>query len=231
MPASAMPFLASSGSTAPAAATDQSPTRRATFSYALPVPGWIGTRISASSSPRPTTVSYGPRWNSRTGTFRSPSAPLMTAVARAAANAADRSSDGSAWHSDPPTVPHSRTIGVGDDAFGVVEDREVLAGEGRVEQVRVPGQGADAQLVAVEPDEGELGQAVDVDEHLGLGQPQLHHRDQAVAAGHDPGLRPAQQRQRVLDAGRPLVLDVRRNLHVSIIRPVPPIAQPNLSDH
>src|ERR1035437_7422109 len=35
----------------------------------------------------------------------------MTAVARAAANAADRSSDGSAWQSDPPTVPHSRTTG------------------------------------------------------------------------------------------------------------------------
>ena len=35
----------------------------------------------------------------------------MTAVARAAANTADRSSDGSAWHSDPPTVPDSRTIG------------------------------------------------------------------------------------------------------------------------
>ena len=57
------------------------------------------------------TVSYGPRWNSRTGTVRSPSGPRMTAVARAAANAADRSSDGSAWQSDPPTVPHSRTIG------------------------------------------------------------------------------------------------------------------------
>ena len=42
---------------APAAAIDQSPTRRDTFSYALPVPGRSGTRISASSSPRPTTVS------------------------------------------------------------------------------------------------------------------------------------------------------------------------------
>ena len=55
------------------------------------------------------------------------------------------------------------------------------------------GQGADAQLVAVELDEGQLGQAVDVDQQLGLGQPQLHHRDQAVPARHDAGLRQAQQ--------------------------------------
>ena len=83
--------------------------------------------------------------------------------------------------------------GVGDHALGVVEDREVPARYIRVEQVRVTGQGADAQLVAVERDEGQLGQAVDVDQQLGLGQPQLHHRDQAVPARHDTGLRPAQQ--------------------------------------
>src|SRR5580658_1612899 len=35
----------------------------------------------------------------------------MTTIARTAANTADRSSEGSAWHSDPPMVPHSRTIG------------------------------------------------------------------------------------------------------------------------
>ena len=110
MPAS-VTVRPSSWSTAPVAATDQSPTRRATFSYALPVPRWTGIRISASSSPGPMTVSYGPRWNSRTGTSRSPSWLRMTAVARTAANTADRSSDGSAWHSDPPTVPHRRTIG------------------------------------------------------------------------------------------------------------------------
>jgi hypothetical protein len=41
------------------------------------------------------------------------------------------------------------------------------AGDGRVEQVRVPGQGADAQLAAVVGDEGELGQPVDVDSTSG----------------------------------------------------------------
>jgi hypothetical protein len=95
-----------------------------------------------------------------------------------------------------------------------VEDREILACHGRIEQVGVPGQGTDAQLVAVQPDVGQLGQPVDVDQHLGLGQPQLHHRDQAVAARQHAGLRPAQQRQGMLDAGRPLVFDVRRHLHV-----------------
>ena len=63
----------SSHSAAPAAATAQSPTRRSTFSYALPPPGRIGTRISMRSSAGPTTVSYGPVWNSRTGTVRVPS--------------------------------------------------------------------------------------------------------------------------------------------------------------
>ena len=72
----------------------------------------------------------------------------------------------------------------------------------------MPGQRADAQLAAGLLDVGELGQAVDVDEHAGLGQPQLHHRDEAVAAGQDTVVRPAQQRQRMLDAGRALVLDV-----------------------
>ena len=40
-----------------------------------------------------------------------PSRPRITIVALSAANAADRSSDGSAWHSEPPIVPQLRTIG------------------------------------------------------------------------------------------------------------------------
>ena len=117
---------------------------------------------------------------------------------------------------------------VRDDALGVVEDREKLTRDGRIEQVRVPGQGADAQLAAGQPDEGELGQLVDVDEHFGLGQPQLHHRDDAVAARHDTGVGPAQQRQRMLDAGRPLVFDLRGDLHVLHHSAWVGIAQPQL---
>src|SRR5207253_7205408 len=89
----------------------------------------------------------------------------------------------------------------------------------RVEQVGVPGQRADAELAAEFFDVGEFGQAVDVDQYAGLGQPQLHHRDEAVAAGQHAVVRPAQQRQRVLDAAGALVLDVRRDLHIQQIKP------------
>ena len=57
MPASAIVTSPSSHRAAPAAPTGQSPTRRPTFSYALPPPGRIGTRISVSISPGATTVS------------------------------------------------------------------------------------------------------------------------------------------------------------------------------
>ena len=54
-------------------------------------------------------------------------------------------------------------------------------------------------------DAGQPAEPVDVDQRLRLGQPQLHHRDQAVAAREHPGLRaePGQQLQGVLHAGRP----------------------------
>src|SRR5689334_23212076 len=99
-----------------------------------------------------------------------------------------------------------------------MEDREVLARCGGVEQVRVPGQRADAELAVVFFYEGEFGQAVDVDQYAGLGQPQLHHRDEAVAAGQHAVVRPAQQRQRMLDAGRALILDMGRHLHSKQIK-------------
>ena len=67
--------------------------------------------ISVSSLAGPTTVSYGPVWNSLAGTILVPVRLWITMVAFSAANAADRSSDGSAWQSDPPTVPQSRTTG------------------------------------------------------------------------------------------------------------------------
>ena len=71
------------------------------------------------------------------------------------------------------------------------------------------------------PDKGRLiggcatpGQAVDVDEYPGLGQAQLHHRDEAVPAREHAGARrvPGQQRQGVRHAGGLLVLDLRGNL-------------------
>ena len=45
------------------------------------------------------------------GTVLVASGPAITMTALSAANAADRSSDGSAWHSEPPIVPQLRTTG------------------------------------------------------------------------------------------------------------------------
>ena len=52
-------------------------------------------------------------------------------------------------------------------------------------------------------------------ERLGVGQSQLHHRQQAVPAGDEPGLRSValQQLEGVVDARRPLVFDRCRYLH------------------
>jgi hypothetical protein len=80
----------------------------------------------------------------------------------------------------------------------------------------MPGHGADRDGIALDPDVVEVSQVVDIDEALGPGQPQLHHRQQAVAAGDEPGLGAVtiEQRQRVLDARGPLVLERRGCLHV-----------------
>jgi hypothetical protein len=44
-------------------------------------------------------------------TTRSPALPRMTQLASSVVHTAVRSSDGSAWHSDPPMVPRLRTTG------------------------------------------------------------------------------------------------------------------------
>ena len=110
IPASAM-VPPSIQTAADAAAIAQSPARRSTFSCALPPPGRSGTRISVSSSPSPTAVTYGPTWNSSIGTTRSPSAPRITTFAFTAEQTSERSSAASAWHSEPPIVPRLRTTG------------------------------------------------------------------------------------------------------------------------
>ena len=54
----------------------------------------------------------------------------------------------------------------------------------------------------------------------GVRQPQLHHRQQAVAAGDDPrlGAEPLERRDRALDAGRTLVLEWRGGLQRAPLR-------------
>ncbi len=93
----------------------------------------------------------------------------------------------------------------------------MLADHRRREHGGVPGHRAQAQLAPVDADEVELAEVVDVDDALGLRQPDAHHRQQAVAARDEPRFRAEllEQGQGVLDAGRTGVVDGRRCLHVS----------------
>lgn len=56
---------------------------------------------------------------------------------------------------------------------------------------------------------------VDVDEVFEVGEPQLHHRDQAVPTGDEPGLTAQSLQKRVTDARCALIFERSRNLHES----------------
>ena len=73
-------------------------------------------------------------------------------------------------------------------------------------------------------------QVVDVDQVLGVGDAQLHHRQQTVAAGDEHRLVPQliQQTDRVVDAGGALVLEWAGNLHVSQLTVTKPVHVNNL---
>ena len=105
---------------------------------------------------------------------------------------------------------------VGDDRLGVREDREERGELRRLQQLAVPGHRADPDLVRADPDVAELVvEVVDVDDVLEVGQPELHHRQQAVATGDEPGLaaEPLEQPDGVLDAGGAFVLERGGDLH------------------
>ena len=113
---------------------------------------------------------------------------------------------------DRAAVAHHR---VGDHLLGVAEDREVAGQQVGLEQVHVAGQRADPQLAVLPRGcSASSVEVVDVDQVLGARQAQLHHRQQAVAAGDDPGPGAAalERRDRAVDAGGPLVLEWRRGL-------------------
>ena len=81
----------------------------------------------------------------------------------------------------------------------------------------MPGERADPDLTVLLADVREVREVVDVDKMGRIRQAQLHHRQQAVAAGDDPrlGAEPLKRRDRALDAGRPLVLEWRRSLQLA----------------
>jgi hypothetical protein len=52
----------------------------------------------------------------------------------------------------------------------------------------VAGEGTDGEVVAGVADVAEVGEPADVDEHRRVGQAELHHRQERVAAGEELGL-------------------------------------------
>ena len=121
---------------------------------------------------------------------------------------------------DRAAVAHDR---IGDHVLGVAKQRQALGEQLGLQQIDVAGQRADSDLVALLPDVGELRQVVDVDQVRRVREPELHHRQQAVAARDDArlGAELLQRRDRALDAGRALVLEWRRGLQQSSSRPRP----------
>ena len=135
------------------------------------------------------TVSYGPRWNSRTGTSRLPPGPRMHR-GRARAPRTRRTGPRTGR---PGRASRRPCRGCARSGRRSPARRRGRSGSARrrpadSSSVGVPGQRADDEVVAVDADVGELGEVVDVDQRVGSGQPQLHHRQQAVPAGDDPGL-------------------------------------------
>jgi len=192
----------------------QSPARRLTFSCALA--GVVEQRDPTSTSISPSaTAVVRAWWNSSTSSVRSPPGPRTTMRAPSAAQTAERSSAGSAWHSAPPIVRGCAPAGRRSRSprRGRREPARELVG---LEQVAVPCQRADAHLAALLADVAQLGlERVDVDEVLRRGEPQLHHRQQRLSSGDEPrlGSQAFEQRDRFLHAGGAGVVERRGHLH------------------
>ena len=80
-------------------------------------------------------------------------------------------------------------------------------------EVPVPGEGADGDVVAGVADVGEIAQAADVDQHRRRRQPQLHEREQRVAAGEQLGVVAVltEQADRLVGRVGPLVVERGRD--------------------
>ena len=151
---------------------------------------------------------------------RRPPAPCATTWPPSAVTTLAQSPCGSAWHSEPTRVPRLRTIGSAISGAAAAIVGCVAGSSAERSRVGVPAERADPEaavgvlLVVVE-----AGQVVDVDEQLGAGEPELHQRHQALAAGQDLGLAVAllEQRDRLLEAAGHLVAEPGR-VHVRASR-------------
>lgn len=115
---------------------------------------------------------------------------------------------------DGAAVAHLR---VGDQLGGFCQQRHLGLQDGGIDQVVFHRHRSDDHGVAFFADATQLGNAVDVDQVLGLGKAQLHHRQQAVAAGQQLGVRPvlAQQGHGLTHALGGVVLETRWDHGVS----------------
>jgi hypothetical protein len=63
--------------------------------------------------------------------------------------------------------------------------RQLAADQAGVRHVVMGGEGPDRDVAVLLADVGELAEPADVDQHLGHGQPELHEREQRMAAGQE----------------------------------------------
>ena len=161
------------------------------FSNAHPAPAHAGNRISGDHlvggerglEEAEEEVVGGDRAGARPG-------PATVIVPPSASTAAGRSDAGSPWASEPPSVPRWRTCGSPTGSAAGAQQREVLARARRwLDQVAVAGEATDDDVVAVEPRmPARSVTSFDVDQDRRRRQPQLHERQQRVAAGEELGL-------------------------------------------
>ena len=109
----------------------------------------------------------------------------------------------------PPMVPTIAHLRIGDHLGGFAQDRGMLGQEAVDDDLALGGHRADHDLAALEADAFQLGDAGEVDEMGRHGEAQLHHRNEAVAAGDDAGvgIQPAEQGDRVREAGGAMILE------------------------
>ena len=166
----------------------KSPARRAISTKAPPVRrGWSGTRTSTSSSPGSSAVVSGPTKNVGRGTVR------RGLLAGEGELRLERDHHGGQLGggigvgeaaADGAAVANRR---VADEAARLGED-----GRARPHRLRplhrvLAGERADRQAVVGRADIREVADAVDVDQRLGMGEPEVEEGDQALAAGQDLG--------------------------------------------
>ena len=179
----------------------QSCARRLNFWNAQPAPLVLRTRTSVITSSGASAVSRNPSKNSEAGIVRSPPGPRATIVPPSASTTAGRSDAGSPWASEPPSVPRCRTCGSPTSPAAAASSGTCSAQDVARLDVVVTRERADRDVVARVADVGEVAQAADVDEHRRRREPQLHERQERVAAGEDLGFVAVlgEQRDRFVD--------------------------------